>query len=247
MTIPEACQLVLQAGAEIDVVGPVLQQHQTGRMPGQVGRRHLVGEVPGLAGWRRALAVPGGVVDAGGHGAADGELIAGQVTVGRADGHGEPEGVRHHAGVGPGGGALGHRPDGQPDLWRQVGIGQPVPVGHRVPQRDGTLHRGRRGDRRARTARHQHDAPRHQGEDDDGGHHLEEAGAARRSAPGMQPCHQRTSRSRCSGGSGGATLPAGLSQGAAGPGSRCGRRSRRSSTARPSASTAAAPRGQSES
>ena len=54
----DAGQLVLEAGAEVDVVGAVLQQDQTGRVPGQVGRGQLVGQVPGPLGRDRALAVP---------------------------------------------------------------------------------------------------------------------------------------------------------------------------------------------
>ena len=72
----DAGQLVLEAGAEVDVVGPVLQEDEAGRVPDQVGRRQLVGQVPGLLRRDRALAVAAGVVGAVGHGAADGELVA---------------------------------------------------------------------------------------------------------------------------------------------------------------------------
>ena len=67
---------------EVDVVGPVLEQDEAGRVPGQVRGRHLVAQVPGLL-WRdRALPVAGGVVGGVGHGPADGELVAGQRAVG---------------------------------------------------------------------------------------------------------------------------------------------------------------------
>ncbi len=57
----------------------------------QVGGGQLVGQIAGLLRRHRALAVPGGVVDAVGHGAADRQLITDEVTVRRAHGHGEPE------------------------------------------------------------------------------------------------------------------------------------------------------------
>ena len=58
----DAAQLVLEAGGEVDVVRPVLQQDEPGRVRRQVGRRQLVTEVPGLLGRDRALPVPARVV-----------------------------------------------------------------------------------------------------------------------------------------------------------------------------------------
>ena len=54
----DAGQLVLEAGAEVDVVRAVLEQDEAGRMLRQAGGSDLVIEIAGLLGWHRALSVP---------------------------------------------------------------------------------------------------------------------------------------------------------------------------------------------
>ena len=145
-----AGQLVLQAGGEADVVGAVLEEHQPGGMLRQVGRRDLVTEVARRPGRVRALPVGARVVRRVGHRPADGQLVAGQVAVGRPHGHGQAEGGRHAARVGERRRSLRHPARGQAHLRGAVGVVQAVPVGDRVAQRDGAGRRGGRGGSRGR-------------------------------------------------------------------------------------------------
>ncbi len=84
-------QLVLQAAGEVDVVGPVLQQHETRRMPGQVRGCDLVAQVARLLWRHRALPVAGGVVRPVGDRPADGELVTREPAIGGPHRHGEAE------------------------------------------------------------------------------------------------------------------------------------------------------------
>ncbi len=232
-----AGQLVEQAVGEVDVVRPVLDQDQPGGMPAQRRRLYLVPEVPGLLRRDGALAVLGGVVGRVRHGPADGQLVAGQGAVGRPHGHREPEVRGHLARVGVDGRSLRHPAGREPHLGCQVRVVQAVAIGDRVAQGHGAR-RGPCGGPAVRRAggraRGQHDAPDHQGQDGHGDQGPRHGGAARRSTPRSQSSQDGPHQSP-PGGGGGATLPGGFSPVAAGPGSRCGRRSRRSWTGPPPA------------
>ena len=150
------------------------------------------------------------------------------------DGHGEPERPGDQRSGRPASRGPGRRQvAGRPELRRQVGVGQPVPVRDGVPEGHGADRGGRAwgrsADRCAWPARHRRRPapatshgradPRRRG-----------SGAPRR--PRFAAFPSDGPHVSLPGGSGGATLPVGVSREAAGPGSRCGRRSRRSSTAR---------------
>ena len=149
----------------------------------------------GLLGRDEALPVAGGVVGTVGHRTAYGELVAGQVAVGAPHGHRQPEVIGHQAGIGLGRGALGDR------SWRGARSGA-SDRDWRARARRGPSRRGRRrgsrpsgrGSAPAGCCGWPPRRPRHQRNDDHGGHDLEHAGVARRVAPGLQPSHPRTSR-----------------------------------------------------
>ncbi len=175
-------QLELQTGGEADVVCPVLQQDQLGRVLGQVRRRQLVDQIAGLLRRDRALPVPGRVVRGVGHGAADGELVPDELAVGGPHRHGQPEFPGHLGRVGGRRGALRHPGRREPHLGREIGVVQPVAVGNGVAQRDGAGRRRDRWRRRAGAPGDQHDDTGDQCEHDHGSDEPEH-GERRAAAP----------------------------------------------------------------
>ena len=123
-------ELVFEAVTEVDVVRARLQEHEAGRMLGQVGVGELGAQAARPLARYRALCVTGCVVRRVGHGTADGELIPSQVAVGGAYRHGEVEGMGDEARVGLQRGALGHVAGRQSRARGDVRVGESVAVGH---------------------------------------------------------------------------------------------------------------------
>ena len=140
-----AGEFVLEAGAEVDVVGAVLEHDQPGPVLRQVltprSRRRGCGSAAADGHWPLGSVLSAATATAplmASWSPTSRQLVGRTVMV-------SPKCAGHHARVGQRRRALGDALGREPDLRRQVGVGQPVAVGDRVAEGDGAPDGHRRG------------------------------------------------------------------------------------------------------